>query len=255
MARTDEKIASVDTSLDILETLLSAEEMGVTELAEHLDVPKSTVYSHLYTLRERGYVTADDGRYQLSLKFLKFGELTRQSEELYQTAKPELDALAEETGELVNLMIEENGEGVYLYLTKGDSAVRGNTYPGLRVPLHCTALGKVTLAHMEPDQQEAYFAECDFESYTSNTITDPDVLQEELEDVREQGYALDYGERGHDLRCVAAPIIIKERFKGAISVTGPKPRMREERLTGELPEKLAHTASVIQINMIYDPIA
>lgn len=248
---TDNTIGAVRTMFQILEALMERETAGVTELATLLDLPKSTVYSHLHTLREEGYVRVDDDKYRLGLRFLEFGECTRQTLEIYDIARPELDDLAEETGELVNLAVEEHYEGVYIYLTRGENAIRLDTYPGLRVPLYCTALGKVSLAHMVSERRERCINGCSFEPLTQNTITDAATLREELDQIRERGYAFDRGERAQDLRCVAAPIVIDDEYTGAISVTGPVSRMRGGRLTEEIPERVVDTASVIQINTTY----
>lgn len=251
MPKKSNNIGAVETAFAVLEEILSNEEVGVRELADRLDLPKSTVFSHLRTLHDLGYVQVEEGRYTLSLRFLEYGERIRQSQRVYDIAKPELDRLAEETGELVNLMIEEDDEVVYLYLTSGADGVKLDTYPGRRAPLYCTALGKVALAHMDADRRERYLDACAFEPLTANTITERAELSAALDEIRERGYAFDRGERALELRCVAVPLIVDGAFQGAISVTGPLPRMGDRRFTEELPDKLLDTASVIQINMKY----
>ena len=244
-------IGSVQTSLRILEALLDRESAGVTELADHLDLPKSTVYSHLSTLEHEGYLQSEHEEYRLGLRFLEFGESTRRRLSLFDIAKPELDELAAETGELVNVAVEEGFEAVYVYLAYGSNAVRLDTHAGKRVPLYCTAIGKCLLAHMEPGRREAYLETAPFEAITDHTITDREALREELESIRAQGYAVDRGERMEEIRCVAAPIITDDDCVGAISLTSVISRMRGERLNETLPERIIDTASVIQVNLTF----
>jgi len=251
MTESDNTIGSVSRVFQIIEALNTQEWTGVSELANDLNFPKSTVYSYLNTLEEEGYVRAKNGKYQLSLRFLEFGERTRREKKVFKYAKSELDDLAEETGELVNLAVEEVYEGVYLYLTRGFNAITADTYPGVRVPLYCTALGKVLLAHMEKDRREHYIEKTDFQPQTAYTITGSDELREDLQQIRQQGYALDREERSKDIRCVAAPLVVNDELKGAISVTAPVARMQGERFTNELPQIILNTANVIQINITY----
>ena len=247
----DDGIKAVGTTVRVLEALRDGGTLGVTELAGRLGLPKSTVYSHLRTLEAHGYAVAWDGSYQLSLRFLEYGERVQRSRRVFESARPELDELADETGELVNLLVEEAHEGVYLYLARGDDAVQLDTYPGRRVPLHCTALGKAVLARMSADRRERYLETTELVACTEATTTDPDALRAELDGIRDRGYAFDRGERAENLRCVAAPIVVAGDLEGAISVTGPLPRMRGERFEEVLPTRVVDTASVIEIDMTY----
>jgi len=251
MGDADNTIGSLERGLRIIEELCRHEWTGVSQLSDALDLPKSTVYSYLNTLHEEGYVRAEDGEYQPTLRFLEFGEQIRLMRDVYKHAKPELDELAEETGELVNLSVEEGCQGVYLYLAHGPNAVNVDTYPGMQVPLYCTALGKVALAFVDEDRRERCIDACSFEKLTENTVMSPDALRDELRHIREQRYALDRGERGQDLRCVAAPILVEQEYRGAISVTAPVSRMQRERFKEEIPSAVVDTANVIQISMTY----
>ncbi len=251
MANTKNTIGSATRVFEIVDALSTQKWTGVSELSEQLDLPKSTVYSYLNTLKEDGYVRTENGKYQLSLRFLDLGERCRRCREVFTHARPELDKLAEETGELVNLSVEENSEGVYLYLASGPDAITVDTYPGARVPLYCTALGKVLLAHMDKERREQCIEKCEFEQLTENTTTNPDELNEELQRIRDRGYALDREERSRDLRCVAAPVIVNEECKGVISLTAPVSRMQGERFTSDLPQRILDRANVIQISMTY----
>lgn len=245
-------IGALGTSLRILEALKLRGSAGVTELATELDLPKSTVYSHLRTLREHEYVVQRDEEYYIGLKFLSLGEHTRDRMPIYEVAKPEVNGLAEETGELANLLVEEHGQGVYLFRAKGEQAVSLDTHAGMRVKLHCTSLGKAILAYLPDERVDEIIDRWGLPAQTATTITTRDALEEELATIRERGYAHDKGERLSGLRCVAAPIKNPDGHAiGAVSVAGPTSRMKGERFNTEVPERVMSAANVIELNLTY----
>lgn len=245
-------IGATETSLRILETLKQLDGAGVTEVANRLDLPKSTVHNHVSTLLRQEYLVKEGDSYRIGLRFLEFGEYIRGRMPIYDVGQPEVKRLATETGELASLLVEEHGKGVYLYRAKGSRAVRLETYAGMRVHLHCTALGKAIIAYLpEPRVQEIVDAH-GLPERTSTTITDEETLSAELEEIRERGYACDREERIAGLRCVAAPIKdLDGRAIGAISVSGPTNRMKGTRFDEEIPEQVLSTANVIELNLNY----
>ncbi|WP_435335829.1 IclR family transcriptional regulator [Haloarchaeobius sp. TZWWS8] len=248
--RTSGSIRSDETLFSIVEVLEALGEAGVTEIADRVDVSKSTVHGHLSSLRQNGYVVADDGRYRLSLRFLQLGEHVRTQTGIYDLARPHVDDLARETNELANLAVEEEGRGVYLYRTQGDQTVQFSTDAGDVHQLHCSATGKSMLAHLPEDRVDQILDRHGLQAHTDQTITDRDVLREELRDVRERGVAFDDEEYGEGLRCVGAPIRGADgTVLGAISVSGPATRMSGERYREELPDLLRRAANLIEINL------
>lgn len=247
MAKT---VGAIRTTLRILEELQERDEAGVTELSDSLDLPKSTVHSHLNTLQEQEYVVNDGEVYALGLQFLKLGEHSRDRIDLFEFAREEADALAERTGEVTNIATWEYGQGVYLYRAQGNQAVQLDTYAGMRFYLHCTALGKAILANLPEEDVNDIITHRGLPERTDATITSRDALYDELTSVRERGYAYDLEERLPGLRCVAAPITRTEGYPlGAISVAGPTNRMKDDRFETEIPEMLLNAANVIELNV------
>jgi DNA-binding IclR family transcriptional regulator len=243
-------IEAVEKSVLVLEALRELDGAGVTELASHLGMAKATVYSHLTTLNNTKLVVQEDAEYRLGLRFLDFGEYTKQRSRMYPVAKSEVDALAEESGETAQFLVEEHGEGVYLYKTATDRAIQTGARTGSRRPLHCTALGKSVLAHLPEERVESIVDRNGLPRHTPNTLTDRDDLYEALEEVRERGYALDDEEVQPGLRCVAAPILDFENdVLGAISVAGPTSRMSGTRFRETIPEMVTNSANIIEINV------
>ncbi|EMA48178.1 IclR family transcriptional regulator [Halococcus salifodinae] len=246
----DVTVDATETTFRILEMLKELDGAGVTELATRLDIPKSTVHNHLVTLRKNEYVVKHGTTYRVGLQFLEFGEHTRNRMKIYDIARPEVEGLAEETGELSNFLVEEHGLGAYLCRARGDRAVRVDTYAGMRVHLHCTGLGKAMLAHMPEARVSEILDRRGLEPRTETTITDRDTLYEALAAIRERGYAIDHGERLSGLRCVAAPITDDaDNAVGAVSVSGPSSRMKGEQLEKDISELVMSAANVIELNM------
>lgn len=249
------KLNTVDaskTTLRVVEALKHLEGAGVTELAEHLELPKSTVHNHLQTLTECDFVVAEDGEYRIGLRFLDFGMFVKERIDILDAATEEVERLAEETGELVNLMIEEHGLGVYVYQAYGDRAVNTNLHTGKRVHLHQTAQGKTILTHLPEERFEEILQGQGLPAYTPNTTTDRDELESELATIREHGYAYDDEEWMQGLRCVAAPILDTDGYSlGAIGICGPTRRLSGNTYEEEFPDLVQSSANVIELNIEY----
>lgn len=246
-------LRTTENTILVVKALRYLERARVTDLANELGMSKSTVHDHLATLKKHNYVTRDDdGNYELGLGFFEMGESARKRRKIYQIAKPEVQALAEETGELANLMVEEHGQGVYLYRARGENAVTLDTHTGKRRYLHHTALGKAILAHMSERRVDEILDQHGLPAATKNTITDRNVLKEKLQTIGEDGIAYCGQERVEGLECVAAPVLSNDnRVLGAVSVAGPTTRMKDERLKEEIPELVLQAANVIEINTTY----
>jgi DNA-binding IclR family transcriptional regulator len=239
-------------TVDILTALKELDGAGTTELADHLGLAKSNVHNYLSTLHQEGYVRKDGTTYHVGLRLLELGAYARQQRPVYEVAKPEIRSLAEETGERVNLMVEEHGMGTYLHFETGSRAVKVDVHVGSRVYLHNTALGKAILAHLPEERVGEILDWHGMPRTTEHTITDRAELFDELADIRDRGVAYDREERLKNLRCVAAPVLGKnDRIEGAVSISGPKTRFGDERFEEELPEQLHQTVNVVGINLTY----
>jgi DNA-binding IclR family transcriptional regulator len=221
----------------------------VTELAEDLGLAKSTVHDHLSTMVEKEYLVKNGSSYQLGLKFLNHGIRSRECLGVLPTVQPHLEQVANETGEIAWFLVEEYGRGVYLSKAKGDRAVQPYGTVGDRVDLHNIAAGKAILAHLPDERVRAIIDGHGLESRTSETITDPDRLLEELESVRETGVAFNDEESIVGHRAVASPVRPADRLIGAIVVSGPKKRIQGELFADELPAIVSGTANAIELEL------
>lgn len=245
-------VKSLETAIEIIHELQRLNGAGVTEVAEEVGLAKSTVHDHLTTLESNGYLVKDEGIYSVSLRFLDHGGRVRNRLKVYQTAKPEIEKLAHKTGELVNLVIEENGLGVYIDYAKGEDAVNLDTYLGKHEPLHSTAFGKAILANIPTSKVDEIVERHGLPAETDETVTSRGALEERLETVRENGFAIDNEERLDGLNCVGAPIKSSDGgVAGAISVSGPAGRLQSSKLSVELANEVIRVANIIEINMTY----
>lgn len=252
MTKAKNPVKSTRTTFEIIETLKEIDGGGVTEVADHLGVPKSTVHNYLTTLEEAEYVLKEGNEYRVGIRFLELGAYARNEMQLYEIAKEEVEKLAAETGELGNLLIEEHGRGSYLHRARGDQAVKVEEHIGTRVYLHSTALGKSILAFMSEERRQAIIDRHGLPPSTENTTTDPEELAEELEVIRERGYSTDDEERIKGLRCVAAPVLSNDgRVLGAVSVSAPTNRMQGDTFEEEIPAKVQEAVNVIELNVTY----
>jgi IclR family acetate operon transcriptional repressor len=245
-------IASVDRALDLLLILSkSPREMGVTELSKLLNVQKSTVHSLLFTLAQRGFVRQTEGsRYTLGLKLIQLGNVCSEHLDIRTIAKPSMAELAEQSQGVVllamlskeELMIVEKIEPkrAFILIPKFDFSIT----------LHSTAVGKVLLANAPDSVIDAVLTR-GLEKYTQYTLTDREVVLNELESVRSQGYAIGCNETIEGITCIAAPINnASGQVVAALSISGSSPSFNDDRLE-EMIKMVCEKAGFISQSMGY----
>ncbi|WP_238532948.1 IclR family transcriptional regulator [Halalkalicoccus jeotgali] len=247
------EIGAVRKTLRILELLKKHDGARVTELSNELEWPKSTVHSHLETLKNAGYIVKNGDSYQLGFRFLDLGEHVKYRSDVYMMIEPRLDSLANNTGERVQFVISEHGDCVYARIAEGEHAVStGSRLGRRRHMLHATAAGKSILAFTDREEVREIIESKGLPELTENTITNEDALFEELAEVRERGYAFNYEEHIEGLRAVAAPVQKPDgTVVGAISVSGPAHRMHGESFTKKLPENILGVCNEIELDIVY----
>jgi DNA-binding IclR family transcriptional regulator len=234
------------TSFRILEGIRDQNGAGVTELARELDIAKSAAYKHLMTLTELGYLVKEDTTYYLSLTFQRFGTRARERYPIH-IAEPAIDNLAGTTGKIVNFIIYENGYGIYAYQARDPSAEEPPTSEYSRVPLHATAGGKAILAYLPVEERERVIENLGLPAFTEKTITDRDMLEQELQSVRDRRIAFEREEFTAGYQCVGSPIVDSNtRAVGAVSVSGPTDEMTGKRLEEDTAGLVVSTAKSIE---------
>ena len=244
----DGKNQSLIRALTLLERL-SENPAGVnlTDLSYQLGIPTATVHRLLSTFEELGYVEQDSakGLWFVGLKTFTVGNAFLSRRDFVSSARPHMRALVDQCGETVNLGVIDDGEVVFISQVESREVMRMIVRLGSRSPVHASGVGKALLAHLSEQQLAQILQHRGLAHYTERTIVNPARLREELERVRQLGYALDDEEHAIGLRCVAAPIFDENaQALAAISLSGPKARMTDARLD-ELGVAIRHTADEI----------
>jgi IclR family acetate operon transcriptional repressor len=227
-------VQSIARALDLLELLADAGgTLSLSALASASGLPLPTIHRLMRTLLDRGYVRQDAARrYTLGSRLIRLGDTA--SRLLGGWLHPLLGQLVRATGETANLAMLDGDEIVYVAQAPSPHQMRMFTEPGRRVRPHCTAVGKALLALRPAEQVRAALARTGMPAMTPATITDPELLLAQLEDVRERGYAVDDGEQEVGVRCFAvalpqAPIPL------AVSISGPVARLSDELASRVVP--------------------
>ncbi|WP_226008367.1 IclR family transcriptional regulator [Natrinema salinisoli] len=248
----DGTIKSDETLLKILETLRVCERATLTTIADEVGMSKSTVHRHLKTLRNRRFVTKVDDEYVLGLEFLRFGGAARERYSFHRQSKTIVQQVADQTGEFVGFLAEDQGIGTFLYCEMGTEGVPSEARVGQNVYLHQTASGKAIFAHLSEERREAILDEHGLPPQTDNTITDRKELRSELADIRDRGYAIAREEYVEGLKAIATPAFSPEDdVIGSLVVAGPSHRMRGEQFESELPALIQGAVKEFELTISY----
>ena len=213
---------SVERAFLLLRTLAQGP-LGVTDLAERVDLPKSTVARLLAALDAEGAVEQVEagGAYRIGDGLIDIAGAVPAGRNLITAARPHLLELTEATGEAAGLSIIDNDRAYYLDQTKISSDIQIRDWTGEHTPLHVVAAGLVMLAHLPADEQDE-FLDQPLEVCTQWTVVEPDAIRDRLAQIRSLGYAWVYEEFVEDLNSVAAPVLsVDGQPLAALHIHGP----------------------------------
>lgn len=213
--------------------------ISLANVAATARLPKPTAYRLVRELAEGGLVRREHGAQggisagprleQLALALMENSgaRAVRQSV---------LARLVSEIGETCNVTMLDGNQVLYLERVESASPLRVHLQPGSRVPLHCSASGKVFLANLPKARRERLLAQIELAPLTARTIRDRKALEAELQRIRKEGYAVDNEEYVAGLLCVAVPIAdSRGRILAAVAVQAPVARLSYERGIATLP--------------------
>ncbi len=237
-------VRSLERAFELLEHLADGGgEMALSELTDASGLPMPTIYRLMRTLVNQGYVRQEASRrYALGPRLIRLGESA--SRLLGTWARPFLTELVDEVGETANMALLDGDDVVYVAQAPSKHSVRMFTEVGRHVHPHCTGVGKALLAQLPAAAAGDLLARSGLPAHTANTITDPEAMLSELEQIRRDGYAIDDGEQELGVRCVAVPVSGSPALT-AISISGPAGRLGHDAVQRVVPimqrtaEKLA----------------
>jgi DNA-binding IclR family transcriptional regulator len=221
----------IQRALDVIESIAdSPRGLTLTELADALDLPKSSVLRLVANLEMRHYVEQDqNNRYRIGLRLFSIGGGALADNILRTSARPYLEELALRVGESTYLAILDQEQALYIDRIESPMPVRSHSPIGSHRPLQITAVGKVMLAGMNREVAGEIVrrrAELD-----SLPLLPADEVQQHLQRVANDGYAIDIGEYDEGLTCIAAPIRNGQgEVIAALGVSGPSWRITDDRV-------------------------
>ncbi|WP_161972959.1 IclR family transcriptional regulator [Halostella pelagica] len=247
------RIKALETAFEILAVLKENGQMSLAELSEQVDVTKGTAHTHLMTLQQNDLVEQAGERYRLGTGFITYGAHVKNRQLVFQAGKDPVRQLALKTGEICEIATEYDGKCVLLHRFYGENTInreyQQTSFEQHRY-LHYGATGKSMLAQMSPERVDRIVDRYGLPAQTNKTITDRGTLFDELERIRERGYAYNDEEEIHGIRAVGTPILSTDGdCLGAICVAGPGGRIDDEQFTEAFPNLVAEARSLIEANV------
>jgi len=227
-------IRSVVRALSVLEAI-GGDAKGISGISKELGLSKGTVFDLVKTLEHMRYLMQErqGEKYRLGPAFMKLAMNRISTLDIIEIARPYLQALSDEVGEIAHLARREGTSALYLLRTapaKSRRMLHLFSHVGALSPMHCTSAGKIFMAYMSEDEAQRFLQE-DLPAFTSKTLCKPDLLQKERRDVRERGYSLNLGEFEEGVSSIAVPVRDSHGdVIAAINFALPSVRMPEPRI-------------------------
>jgi len=231
--------------------------LGIADIADKLGMSRSTTHRYVITLVALGYLEQGASRkYRLGLRVTDLGMSALNSTGLREHSRPYLEELRQRTSYTVNLAVLDGPE--ILYVDRARSYRRGQNqidlglHPGSRLPAYCTAMGKLLLAYLPEQEQREMIAEMKLTRRGPNSITSKKALREELEQVREESFAVNDEELAEGLHSISAPVRSESReVVAAVNMAAHSSMISLEELVDALGPHLVSTADRISARLGY----
>jgi DNA-binding IclR family transcriptional regulator len=229
-------VQSLGRAFAILEEVARHREgIGLAELSKKVGLHNSTTFHLAKTMVALGYIRQekDSKRYRVGRPLFALAASSLDEIEMVNIATPVLEDLARETGESSHFAVRMGDAVVVIARTSGPGAFQLTDRVGVVRPAHCTALGKIILASLRPDQLDRFLQRVELTPSTEKSITEAAPLLRAIEEIRQSGVAFDDGEFNIEVRCVA--VAVKDftgRTVGALGISGPIWRLSLQALQG-----------------------
>jgi DNA-binding IclR family transcriptional regulator len=238
--------------LDCFSTL--ERKLSVAEIAKKTKMPRGTAHRIIRTMRELGLMEQERQRdqYRLGMKLFEIGTTVLANMDLHREAKSSVESLTRVSGETVHLSVFDGVNSTVINRTDPEGNRVNTLFVLESSPAHATSSGKAALA-FQPQASVDKFISLGLRRISPNTITDPKVLQAELEAIRERGFAIDNEELTPGTKCVGAPIRnASGRVFASISVSGPARRFTPERIEA-FSDLVKHYADAVSAQLGFRP--
>ena len=227
-------VQSIGRAFSILETVARHRDgIGLAELSKSVGLHNSTTFHLVRTMVSLGYIRQmkDTKRYRIGRPLFALAANCLDEMEMVSLSTPVLEDLARDAGECAHFAVRMGDAVVVLARTSGPGAFQLTDRVGVVRPAHCTALGKVILSALPPEQLERFLERAELKAQTPKSITDPRRLKAEIDEVRRDRIAVDDGEFDAEVRCVAVPVRdFTGQVIGALGISGPVWRLSMQAL-------------------------
>ena len=225
-------VQSLGRAFAILEEIARHREgIGLADLSKRVGLHNSTTFHLAKTMVSLGYIrqARDTKRYRVGRPLFALAASALDEIEMVNLATPVLEDLSRETGESGHFAVRMGDAVIVIARTSGAGAFQLTDRVGVVRPAHCTALGKIILAALRPDQLKRFLERVELTPSTKKSITDQSVLLREIAEVRRSAVAFDDGEFNSEVRCVAVPVFnFTGDAIGALGISGPVWRMTDQ---------------------------
>ena len=244
-------MSSSKTAEDILDILSlfssETEELGISEVGRKLNLYPSKIHRLFLPLVRGGLLDQNpvSRKYRLGIKNFELGMLYISQNALRKITRPHMEALARKLATNVCLAILRNHNAMIIDNIQQWHLGSLLHLITINVPLHSSAVGKVLLAHLPPDQQKSLLDSISLDKLTPKTITQPSLLEKELKAIQRQGYAFDFGETYNVLNSIASPIRNKDGTVIAAMSLDDKNTLLTERKSRQFLSELIYTTNFI----------
>src|SRR5665647_2331675 len=227
-------VQSLGRAFAILEEVARHREgIGLADLSKLVGLHNSTTLHLAKTMVSLGYIRQEKEtkRYRVGRPLFALAASALDEIEMVNVATPVLEDLSRETGESSHFAVRMGDAVVVIARTSGPGAFQLTDRVGVVRPAHCTALGKVILASLRPDQLERFLERVELKPSTEKSITEIPQLLREIAEIRRTGVAYDDGEFNIEVRCIAVPVKdFTGQIVGALGISGPIWRMSNQAL-------------------------
>ena len=237
MNTSNPKLNTIGKAISLFETIRSANRpLSIKEIADAMDLNKSSLHHHVKTLTEFGYLQQDpDSRkYDIGLNLVRVGQAYLQRLDVRERGHLFLEELSKQLNETVHMLVLDYDEAVYVDkvdVQHQPGALKCSSFIGLRTDVYSTACGKVLLSDLESGSLSAVLRSIELRPITPYTLTNIDEFEKELLLTKERGYGLDLQEHSLGLQCIAVPVLnLHSQCVAAISVSSPIATISRETL-------------------------
>lgn len=229
------KVKSLAKAMNILECFSVTEpELGITQIAQKLEMNKSNVHSIVYTLHQMGYLEQkSNSKYCLGIKMLEYSFIVNEHLGYPRAVYDILQEISQHSGEIVYFGIPYRDKVLYLYVIHPRARLSAMPYReilGETAPLYCTGIGKAMLSALPEYEWPARISR-ERKPFTDLTVTDYDKIIEDLLRSHKRGYAIDDGAREPNMRCIGMPVYnFHNKLVAGVSISGPMQSVTFERI-------------------------